>query len=294
MPPDTPAARLRQALQDMVVEAMSAHNPLCARLAAEAGFEAVWASGFELSASLCLPDANLVSMDQHLEVVRAMAQAIQAPIIADIDNGFGNAINVMHAVRRYEQAGAAAVVMEDKVFPKMTSLAQDVRQELVSIAEFQGKLEAARAARAPGEAPLVLVGRTEALIAGLGLEEALSRARAYAEAGADLILVHSKRSTPDEIEAFIARWDGEVPLALVPTAYPTFSRARARELGRVGLIIYGNHAIRAAVAAMQATFAAIRRDGHAAGVEGGIAPLDEMFRLQGMDELREAEAAFLK
>jgi phosphoenolpyruvate phosphomutase len=271
---------------------MAAHNPLSARLVEEAGFDGVWASGFEISAALGLPDISLVSMAEHLEVVRAMTARTRLPVVADIDTGFGNALNVLHAVRSYEAAGAAAVVIEDKVFPKVTSLVEGGRQDLLRIAEFQGKIEAACHARQDPD--LLIIARTEALIAGAGPDAALERGRAYAAAGADLLLVHSKSTTPDEIEDFIAAWDGGIPIVIVPTAYPQMTMARAAASGRVGLVIYGNHAIRAAVAAMQQSFARIMADGDTLGVEGGIAPVGEIFRLQGMDQVARDEAAFLR
>ena len=97
--------------------------------------------GFELSALYGLPDVSLITMTQHLEMVRAIAGTASLPIIADIDTGFGNAVNVVHAIQEYERAGATAVVIEDKTFPKVTSLIADGRQELVCIEEFQGKIE---------------------------------------------------------------------------------------------------------------------------------------------------------
>ena len=242
-----------------LVEAMAAHSPLSAMLAAEAGFDAIWASGFELSAMYGVPDVSIVTMTQHLDMMRAMAERSGIPVVADIDTGFGNAINVLYAVEQYERAGAAAIVMEDKSFPKVTSLIAGGRQDMVRIEEFQGKIEAARAARRDKDT--VIVARTEALIAGLGQDEALKRARAYEAAGADLILVHSKQKTPDEIEAFVKAWDGKAPIALVPTAYPQMTVARIKALKKVGLLIWGNHAIRASVQAMRETFAQIRREG---------------------------------
>src|SRR5262249_4205903 len=151
------------------------------------------------------------------------------------------------------RAGAAAVVIEDKIFPKDTSLLAGARQELVRVEEFQGKIEAARAAGSGHD--LLVIAPTEALIADFGLDEALRRAAAYAEAGADLLLIHSKRKTADEIVAFTERWPGTVPLVIVPTAYPDLTEARARALGKIAIVIYANHAVRAAVAAMRETFA---------------------------------------
>ena len=286
-------ARFREILaRKGLVEAMAAHSPLSAMLAAEAGFDAIWASGFELSALYGVPDVSIVSMTQHLDMTRAMVDRAGLPVVADIDTGFGNAINVLYAIEQYERAGVAAIVMEDKSFPKVTSLIAGGRQDMVRIEEFQGKIEAARAARRDKD--LVLVARTEALIAGLGQDEALKRARAYEAAGADLILVHSKQKTPDEIEAFVRAWDGKVPLALVPTAYPQMTVARVRELARVGLLIWGNHAVRAAVGAMRQTFARIRRDGGIHGVEADIASVDDVFALQGMGKVKDDEKRFLR
>lgn len=273
-------------------QVMAAHSPISARLAEEAGFDGLWASGFELSALYGLPDASLVSMTQHLDMVRAMAGQTTLPIVADIDTGYGNAVNVIHTVREYERAGAAAVVMEDKAFPKMTSLVAGGRQELVRVEEFRGKVEAACAARQ--DAGFMVIARTEALIAGLGQDEAMARALAYQQAGADMILVHSKQKTRDEIEAFVQAWPGPAPLVLVPTSYPQMTVARVRAFGKVGMMIYGNHAMRAAVAAMQQAFARIVADGGIHNVDGQIATVEEIFRLQGMEALKQAECRYLR
>lgn len=269
--------------------AMAAHNPLSAKLAANAGFDAIWGSGFELSASYAVPDANILSMDTHLDMMRAMGEVQDAPVIADLDTGFGNAVNVSYVVPRYAAAGVAAVVMEDKTFPKDSSLRPGGRQELVPMEEFQGKIAAAKAVAGP-----LVVARTEALIAGLGEAEALRRAVAYVEAGADAILIHSKQKTPDEIVAFCRAWPGQVPLVLVPTSYPQLSFADVAALGKVGLIICGNHAIRAAVAAMQNTFRRILAEGGIACVEADIASVADVFTLQGDAHMRALEKAYLR
>lgn len=286
-------ARFRQKLQaPVLMHAMSAHNPLSAKLAAEAGFDAIWGSGFELSASHAVPDANILSAGLHLEMMRAIAAVVDVPVIADIDTGFGNAINVAYVVPQYEAAGVSAVVMEDKTFPKDTSLRADGRQELVRVAEFQGKIEAACAVRRDPD--FCVIARTEALIAGLGQAEALARAAAYEAAGADAILIHSKQTTPDEVLAFIAAWSGRVPLVLVPTAYPQLREADIQALGKVGLVIYGNHAIRAAVGAMREVFARIRNDGGIHGVDAGLPTVRDIIDLQGDADIRELERRFLR
>ncbi|KUJ24665.1 Phosphonopyruvate hydrolase complex with Phosphonopyruvate and Mg++ [Mollisia scopiformis] len=269
--------------------AMSSHNALSAKLASQAGFNAIWASGFELSASHALPDASILPWTAHLDVVRSISSTVSIPVIADIDTGFGNAVNVAYTIPQFEQAGAAAVVIEDKTFPKDSSLRSQGRQKLVSIEEFQGKIAAAKAS-----SEMVIIARTEALIADLGEEEAMKRGEAYVEAGADAVLIHSKKKTPDEILSFCRKWKGAVPLVIVPTAYPSISFKEVGELGKVGLIICGNHAVRAAVSGMRGAFKSILEDGGIAGVEGSIASVEETFELQGDEEMREIERKFLR
>lgn len=287
------AKRLRSRMSERgLVHVMAAHSPLSAILAEEAGFDGLWASGFELSALYGLADMSLITMTQHLDMLRAMAASSTLPIVADIDTGYGNAINVIHAIREYERAGTAAVVIEDKTFPKVTSLAAGGRQELLRVEEFQGKVEAATATRSDPD--FIVIARTEALIAGLGEEEALRRGMAYAEAGADMILIHSKKKDPAEIESFSRAWKGPVPLVIVPNAYPELDASRIKALGNIRMTIYGNYGIRAATTAMQDTFRRIIADGGVQNVHRDILPVEEIFRLQKMDKVKADEKRFLR
>ncbi|MQW42419.1 isocitrate lyase/phosphoenolpyruvate mutase family protein [Sinorhizobium meliloti] len=289
----TKAKRLRDRMAERgPVHIMAAHSPLSAVLAEEAGFDGLWASGFELSALYGLPDMSLISMTQHLDMLRAIAGRSLLPIVADIDTGYGNAINVIHAIAEYERAGASAVVIEDKTFPKVTSLAADGRQELLRLEEFQGKIEAAAATRR--EPDFLVIARTEALIAGLGETEALLRAAAYAEAGADMILIHSKRKDPSEIESFSRAWRGTVPLVIVPNAYPELDAERVKSLGNIRMMIYGNYGIRAAATAMQDVFKRIIADGGVQNVHRDIVTVEEIFRLQDMSTTKANEHRYLR
>src|SRR5438477_8994049 len=117
--------------------AMAAHNPLAAKLAARAGFDAIWGSGFELSASYAVPDASILSMNTHLDMMRAIGEVQDAPAIADIDTGFGNAVNVAYVVPRYVAAGVAAIVIEDKTFPKTAASARTAARSLCRSANFK-------------------------------------------------------------------------------------------------------------------------------------------------------------
>jgi len=286
-------SRLKQKMaQSGLVHVMAAHSALSARLAEEAGFDAIWASGFELSALHGLPDVSLITMTEHLQTMRSMAEQMNLPIVADIDTGFGNAVNVVHAIEHYERAGAAAVVIEDKTFPKVTSLVAGGRQELLRIEEFQGKIAAVCATREDPD--FMIIARAEALIAGRGEAEALTRAAAYQDAGADMILIHSKKKTPDDVESFVRAWSRTAPIVIVPTAYPEMNHQRIRALQKIKMVIYGNHAIRASVTAMQDIFAQIRRDGGIHNVDKPIVTVEEIFRLQKMDAMKKIETEFLR
>jgi phosphoenolpyruvate phosphomutase len=275
-----------------VVAGVGARDALEARLIERAGFDFIWSSGFAISASYGVPDASLISMTQLVEATRAMAEAVNIPIVADCDTGFGNAVNVIYAVRKFEDAGAAAVCMEDKKFPKDTSLLPGGRQELVSVEEFSGKVRAAVENRRNPD--LVIIARTEALIAGWGQEEALWRAHQYEDAGADCILIHSKSEQPDEILEFVSRWDGRAPLVLVPTNYPTLTEADVSRAGKVKMVIYANQLLRAAVYAQEALLAEIKRAGGIHTIGASVVPVSRIFELQGVSRMKEQERKYLR
>jgi phosphonopyruvate hydrolase len=275
-----------------LLSGVGARDALEARLIEQAGFDFVWSSGFAISAAYGVPDASIVSMTEVLEATRAMAEAIDIPIVADCDTGFGNAVNVIHAVRKFEDAGAAAISIEDKRFPKDTSLLPGGRQELVSIDEFTGKVLAAVEARRSRD--LVIIARTEALIAGLGQDEALNRAHHYEQAGADCILVHSKAKQPDEVLQFISMWDGKAPLVLVPTNYPALTEADLLRVGKVKLVIYANQMLRAAIGAQERLLAEIKRAKGIHTVDSKIVPVSRVFELQDVAKMKEQEKRYLR
>lgn len=259
---------------DRIVRAVGAHNGLTAKLVQLAGFEAVWASSLELSASHALPDASLLSMTQCLDAAEAMDRAVTVPVIADCDTGFGGPVNVAHMVASYERRGIAAVCIEDKVFPKQNSFAR-VRHELLATDEFADKIRAAVATRGR----LVVIARTEAFVAGAGLTEALARARAYARAGADAILVHSKRADPAEVLAFADVWDLDVPLVAVPTAYPQVSEDRLFAAG-YRLVIYANQGLRSMIRGVSRTLRELSAHRSAQAIEAHLCSIDDIFELQ--------------
>lgn len=286
------ARQLRRRVKDKdLVVGVGAGTALEAKLIERAGFDFVWSSSLAVSAHYAVPDASLISMHQYLEAARAMTEVIEIPVIADCDTGYGNANNVIYAVRLFEASGIAAISMEDKKFPKDNSLLAGGRQELATMEEFAAKIRAAKDHQRSSE--FAVIARVEALIAGWGEQEALRRADCYAEAGADFILIHSKATTPDEVLSFASNWHGPVPLVLVPTTYPSLTEAQIRELGRVKLLIYANHPLRAAVKGIQAALAEIKRAGGIHSIEDQLVPVTEIFALQGVPEMKAREKRYL-
>jgi phosphoenolpyruvate phosphomutase len=278
---DTKRLQLREGLASGApVIAVGAHDAMTAHLIETYGFGAVWVSGFGVSTMAhALPDLNLVTHSEALEAARRISYATELPVIADCDNGFGGLLNVMRTSREFERAGIAGVCIEDNLFPKRNSLYQGATtRELIPTKE-----QARRIAAAKGEQDtesFLFIARVEALIAGHGVAEACERASAYAEAGADAILIHSRDKTLGEIEGFLANWEGvgEVPLVAVPTLFPTFT---AEELGELGfnLIIYANHPMRAAIKAMEETLQVLAETHRASSVDPTIATVPHVFDL---------------
>jgi phosphoenolpyruvate phosphomutase len=286
------SGKLKQLLRDksQTTVLMEAHDGLSAKLVEEAGFPAIWASGLAISASLGVRDANEASWTDVLQVLEFMADASSLPILLDGDTGYGNFNNVRRLVRKLEQRNVAGVCLEDKLFPKTNSFIDGERQMLAQVDEFCGKL---RAAKDTQEDPdFVVVARTEAFIAGWGLEEALLRATAYAEAGADVILVHSKRKDSAEILSFMAHWTLDTPVVIVPTKYPS-EPLSAFEAAGVRNFIFANHSLRTVIAALQRNLAKLAQTHDLMSIENEIATVDEVFRLQDVQELKRSERTYL-
>lgn len=283
--------RLKEMLDSGQTEfLMESHNGLSARIAEEAGFAGVWASGLSLSAAMGVRDSNEASWTQVLEVVEFMSDATEIPILLDADTGYGNFNNARRLVRKLEQRQVAGMCIEDKLFPKTNSFINGEQQPLADIDEFAGKLQAAKDAQQDDD--FVVVARTEALIAGWGMAEALKRAEAYHAAGADALLVHSKRSTADEVLEFMEHWGSTCPVVIVPTMYYETPTAIFEEAG-VSVIIWANHLMRSCISAMQQIAAQIQRDRSLINIEQQIAAVQEVFRLQDTAELSLAEKKYL-
>jgi len=270
---------------------VGAGDALCAKLIERAGFDFVWSSSLCVSASFAVPDANLISMSQYCEAARAMNEVVSIPIIADCDTGYGNANNVIYAVKKFEEAGIVGMSIEDKKFPKDNSLLEGGRQELAPIEEFVGKIKAAKDHQRSEE--FVVIARVEALIAGWGQAEAMKRSLRYVEAGADCILIHSKQKEPDEILEFIRNWDQPTPLVLVPTNYPSLTLKEVEKLKKVKLFIYANQPMRASVKAQEDLLEEIRRAGGIHTIDPMMVPVSHIFDLQGVPAMKIDEKKYL-
>jgi phosphoenolpyruvate phosphomutase len=267
---------------------MEAHDGLSGAIAERAGFRGVWASGLSISCALGYRDANEASWTQVVDAVERIVDSTQLPVLVDGDSGFGNFNNARLLARKLCQRGAAGVALEDKGFPKMNSFVGN-KHPLADINEFSGRL---RAVKDTVGDDLVLVARIEALIAGQGMDEALTRAHAYADAGADAILIHSRKSVADEILGFTSAWRNRLPIVIVPTKYYRTPVSVYRDAG-ISTVIWANHSMRAAIAGMQRICGRIAAEESIAAIEDEVATLDEVFGLMRYDELATAEVSYL-
>jgi len=270
---------------------LEAHNGLSARIVEEAGFKGIWGSGLALSAQHAVRDNNELSWTQVVETLEFMTDVTSIPILLDGDTGYGDFNNMRRLVRKLGQIGVAGVCIEDKLFPKTNSFIQGEAQPLEDIQTFCGKIQAGKDSQTDDD--FRIVARVEAFIAGWGLDEALKRAEAYRAAGADAILIHSKHSQPDQVLGFAKEWANRSPLVIVPTKYYA-TPTEVFEEAKISLVIWANHMIRTCITAMQATAANIHATRSLVECEERIASVPEIFRLQGADELLEAEKRYAR
>ena len=285
------SAQLRNLLSSPSTEfIMEAHNGMSAKVVEEAGFSGIWGSGLAISSSLGVRDSNEASWTQVVDVLEFMSDATSVPILMDADTGFGNFNNVRRLVRKLEQIEVGGLCLEDKLFPKTNSFIDSESQQLANPDEFAGKIRAAKDSQTDGD--FCVVARLESLIVGHGMDEALRRAEKYHAAGADAILVHSKKKGPEQVLEFAELWDDRCPLVVVPT---TYFHTPAAEFERVGisLVIWGNHMMRAAIRAMQHAAKTVYMQKSVAPIDADIVSVAEIFRLQDAAELKEAEARYL-
>jgi phosphoenolpyruvate phosphomutase len=283
----TKADELRTKIEkNPLLKVGGAFDAMSAKLVETCGFDAIWAGSFAISATHALPDASILTMTEFLNVASNMEEACNIPIIADCDTGFGGPSNVSHMIKKYEKAGIAAVCIEDKTFPKQNSLLENGKQELLSEKEFVSKIIAGKEAK---ENPnFMLIARTEALISGMGMNEAIKRANAYEKAGADAILIHSKHDSPEEVFEFSESWGGTLPLVVVPTSFPT---VKLDELisHKIKMIIYANQTLRATHAVISKVLQQLKNSASINDISIDMTTMQEIFQLQETYNIKKQE-----
>jgi phosphoenolpyruvate phosphomutase len=279
--------KLREKINEKsILKIGGAFDAMSAKLVEINEFDAVWAGSFAISATHAVPDASIMTMTEFLQVAKNMVDSCDIPIIADCDTGFGGPSNVSHLVKQYEQAGVAGISIEDKIFPKQNSLLKNGKQELLSEKEFVAKIIAGKEAKINKN--FMIIARTEALIAGLGVDEAIKRATAYENAGADAILIHSKSDTPKEVFEFCNLWKGVVPIIVVPTSYGNVTINELEE-HNVKMVIYANQTLRIAHKAMSILLKKLEKANSLNEVDEEISSMEEIFELQKMFEIHSQE-----
>jgi len=271
-----------------IVMVPGAHDAFTARLIEQTGFPACYMTGAgSVAALLGLPDVGLITMTEMVMNARYIARAVSLPVICDADTGYGNAINVMRTVREYEAAGVAGIHLEDQIFPKRCGHMEG--KVLVPLEEMAAKVRAACEAREDPD--FVIIARTDSR-AGEGVDGAIRRARAYVEAGADVLFPEAPQSR-EELARFAAEIPG--PLLANMTEFGKSPLVPAAELERMGyrLVLYPVSALRVAHRAMQELFAQIKRTGSQEALLDRMAHRQELYELVGLPAVHAAERRFI-
>jgi len=269
-----------------IIKVGGAFDVMSAKLVENSGFDAIWAGSFSISAINAVPDASILTMTEFFDAASKMAYACNIPVIADCDTGYGGPENVRHLVKKYENAGIAGISIEDKVFPKQNSLLENASHELLSEKDFVDKIIAAIESKQNEN--FLIIARVEALISGMGMNEALKRASAYEKAGADAILIHSKQETLDEIFEFMELWNGKIPIVVVPTSYDT---VKINELisHKIKFVIYANQTLRASYASMTKLLSRLINAESINEVNDMMSSMNDIFKLQDMYDVQKDE-----
>jgi len=268
------------------IVAPGSYDGLSARLIERAGFDAVYASGGAIARSRAIPDMGLVSLTEIATRISEIVDAVSLPVIADMDTGYGNALNARHAVTAYQRAGVAAFHIEDQVFPKKCGHYEN--KGLVSKSEFVQKIRAVKDAL--GDSPILVIARTDA-IAVEGFPAALDRARAYSEAGADVLFVEAPTSL-EQIERIAESLPGPKLMNMFHGGKtPLVSASVLKEMG-YQIVIVPSDLQRAAIHAMNRVLAAIKRDGDSGAMIEQMASFKEREEIIGTAEYIEQEARY--
>ncbi|GGG26017.1 2-methylisocitrate lyase [Caldovatus sediminis] len=288
LPTEPAGVRFRKLLdRPEILRMPGAHLGIAALLARRAGFEALYMSGAAMSATMGLPDLGMITVDDVAWHIRQVVRASGLPVLVDGDTGYGEALNVMHMVRAFEEAGAAAVHLEDQLLPKKCGHLND--KKLASADDMAAKVAAARRARRH----LYIIARTDAA-ASEGLDGAVARARRYLEAGADAIFPEALTSA-EMFREFARRMPG-VKLLANMTEFgrtPFFTAAEFQEMG-YAMVIWPVSHLRVAAKAMEELYAAIRRDGGTHNMVGRMQTRAELYETIGYHAYEALDASLIR
>lgn len=268
--------------------AIEVHNGLSGIIAEQSGAQVLWASGYSISTSLGYRDANEISWSQLVSVVDNIVDRTNIPVLVDGDTGYGNFNNARILACKLQSIGAAGICIEDKKFPKTNSLVTKAHHELVSIEEFQNKIKAIKDSV---DYNFTVIARTESYIAGHNTEEALKRAEAYIEAGADGILVHSNKSEAYEIFEFCNYWYNKKPVLIVPTTYYNTTINKFKE-AKISLILCSNQMIRSSILAMKNISEALFNGTELFDLEKKMIPIKYVLDLMHYNKLQDDEQKY--
>jgi len=291
--PEYRRKRLRQLLDLCpIVKVIEAHNGLSGLIAEKTiverngeldQFDAMWVSSLCDSTVKGKPDIELVDISSRMRTLDDILDVTTKPIILDGDTG-GQTEHFVYNVRTLERMGISAVIIEDKIGLKRNSLfGTEVEQSQDSIESFCNKIKMGKEALRTKD--FMIIARVESLILEQGMEDALNRAFAYAEAGADGIMIHSRQKTPDEIFEFCKKFrekEKQIPVVVVPTSYSSVTESELISHG-INIVIYANHLTRSAFPAMRNTAVEILKNHRALEVEQNIMPFGEIIKL--IDEI---------
>ena len=281
---------LRQLLAGKgIVVAPGAHDALTAKIIEKTGFPAVYMTGYGQAAShLGKPDVGLLTMSEMVARAANIVEAVNIPVIADADTGFGNAVNVMRTVREYEKAGVAAIQLEDQVAPKKCG--HMTGRQVVPQAEMAGKIKAAVDARRDEE--LLIIARTDARTVH-GIEEALARGKAYEEAGADILFIESPESL-EEMKKITSSF--KVPVLANMVEGGRTPLLPVSELAALGynLVIFPTASTYTMARAMTSLMESLRKTGTTAGMMEQMVTFTEFNELIGLPAIRELESTYVK
>jgi 2-methylisocitrate lyase-like PEP mutase family enzyme len=282
-------AHLRKLIEDEEILMMPvAHDALCARIAEQSGFKAIFTAGYANSAALLgMPDISLLTLTEMVEVASRVADAVSIPVFADGDTGHGSIANVMRTVQQFEKAGVAGLFIEDQVQPKRCG--HMAGKQVIAPREMVSKIKAALDARQDPD--FIIMARTDA-IAVNGIDDAIKRANLYKDAGVDLIFVEAPESV-EQMRRIIREVDAHHMVNMLPGGRTPL--LNARELQEIGYsaVAYATACTYTIAKAVRELFESLHKTGTTAGFEDRMMSFDEFNRLVGLERIREQEEAFL-